>query len=96
MTVADLDMRLSSSELTEWMAYENLTGPLGRRRQDIQAATIASVIANANRSKGSKKFKIPDFLIPYGRRKPDPRSLLESIKEMNKSLGGEYVGRSDS
>lgn len=95
MTVAELDLRMSSSELTEWIAYENLTGPLGRRRQDIQAATIATVIANANRSKG-RKFKISDFLIPYGRKKPDPRDLLTMVKEINASLGGDYVGGPDS
>lgn len=94
--MAELDYLLTSSELTEWMAYEKLTGPLGSKRQDIQAATIASVIANANRGKGSKKFKITDFLIPYGRNKPSPQDLLSMVKEMNQSLGGEYVGRSDS
>lgn len=94
MTVGELDLRLSSSELTEWMAYENLTGPLGAKRQDIQAATIAAVIANSSRSKG-KKFKILDFLIPYGRQKPSSEDLLVKLKEINKGLGGEYVGRSD-
>ncbi len=95
MTVGELDFRLTSSELTEWMAYENLTGPLGRKRQDIQAATIAAVIANANKTRG-KKFKITDFLIPYGRKKPEPQDLLATVKEINASMGGEYVGRSDS
>lgn len=92
MTVADLDARLSSSELTEWIAYERMTGPLGLRRHDIQAATIAATIANANRSKGGKRFKISDFLVPWGRKKRDPRELLAMVKEMNRNLGGEYVG----
>lgn len=95
MTVGELDYRLTSSELTEWAAYENLTGPLGRKRQDIQAATIAATIANANRSKG-KKFRITDFLIPYGRKKPEPKDLLAMVKEMNAAMGGEYVGGPDS
>lgn len=89
MTVAELDYRLDSSELTEWMAYENMTGPLGRRRQDIQAATIAATIANANRGKGGKKFKMSDFLIPYeesGRK--SPQQMLAAIKRLNKSMGG--------
>lgn len=85
---------MSSSELTEWMAYEKITGPLGRRRQDIQAATVAATIANANRSKG-KKFKIKDFLIPYGRKKLTPRDMLAAVKAANQSLGGDYVGRPD-
>lgn len=96
MTVADLDSRLSSYELTEWMAYEEITGPLGRKRQDIQAATIAATIANANRGKKGKKFKISDFLIPWGRKKKSGLELLAAVKEINAGLGGEYVGGSDS
>src|SRR3546814_16731001 len=60
-TVAELDVRMSSSELTEWMVYEKITGPLGRRRGDIQAATIAATIANANRSKKSKKAQTSEL-----------------------------------
>lgn len=93
MTVADLDNRLGSSELTEWMAFEKITGPLGRRRLDIQAATIASTVANANRGKGGKKFKLGDFLIPYGEQRKTPAQMLEAIKGLNKSMGGEERGR---
>lgn len=85
---------MTSSELTEWAAYENLTGPLGSKRADIQAATVAAAIANANRSKG-RRAKITDFLIPWGRRKPTAQQMLETIREANAAMGGEYVGRSD-
>lgn len=93
MTVATLENSLSSYELTEWMAHERINGPLGARRGDMQAATVAWVVANANRGKG-KKFKITDFLIPYDRQKRSGRELLAAVKEMNKSMGGEYVGGS--
>lgn len=96
MTVADLDARLSSSELTEWMVYEKLTGPLGRRRADIQAATIAATIANANRSKGGKKFKVTDFLIDYGeRRRKTPQEMLAMVRALNAGMGGVEHGRRD-
>ena len=88
MTVADLDARLGSAELTEWMAYERITGPLGRRRQDIQAATIAATVANANRGKG-KKFKVSDFLLPYGAERKGPAEMLAAIRGINRSMGGE-------
>lgn len=95
MTVADLDSRLGSSELTEWIAYENLSGPLGARRGDIQAATIAATIANGNRGKG-RKFKLSDFLIPYGKQeRKSPMELLAMIKGLNKSMGGVEHGRRD-
>jgi hypothetical protein len=97
MTVADLESRLGSAELTEWMAFERMTGPLGRRRQDIQAATIAATVANANRGKKSKPFKMQDFLIPYGEsREKTPDQMLEAIRQLNASMGGEeIVGCSD-
>lgn len=97
MTVSDLESRLSSSELTEWIAYENISGPLGRRRQDIQSATIAATIANANRGKGGRKFKLSDFLIPYGTsERKSPEQMLAAIKSLNKSMGGEERGRRDN
>lgn len=87
---------MSSSELTEWLAYERITGPLGRRRQDIQAATIATTIANANRGKNGKKFKISDFLIQYdqlGQRK-SPEQMIQALKSINAAMGGvEVSGR---
>jgi hypothetical protein len=89
MTVADLDSRLDSAELTEWMAFEAITGPLGRRRGDIQAATIAATIANANRGKGGKRFKVSDFLLPYGAEKKSPQAMLAAIRGINRSMGGE-------
>ena len=95
MTVADLESRLSSSELTEWIAFEKLTGPLGRRRNDIQAATIAATIANANRGKRGKKFKMTDFLIPYGEQRKGPEDMLAAIRGINRSMGGVERGRRD-
>jgi hypothetical protein len=95
MTVADLDSRLDSSELTEWMVFEKITGPLGRRRNDIQAATIAATIANANRGKKGRKFSMTDFLIPYGEQRKTPEQMLAAIKGLNKAMGGEERGRRD-
>src|SRR3546814_14234203 len=81
---------MSSSELTEWMVYEKINGPLGRRRGDIQAATIAATIANANRSKKSKKAQISDFLIQYeraGQRKTGCE-LTATIRDLKNTLPG--------
>lgn len=95
MTVADLDSRLGSAELTEWVAFERITGPLGRRRHDIQAATIAATIANANRGKRSKRFTVSDFLVPYGTERKRPDDMLAAIRDINRSLGGAEHGRPD-
>lgn len=86
---------MSSSELTEWMVYEKITGPLGRRRADIQAATIAATIANANRAKRSKKAQISDFLIDYQRasRRRTGRELLATVRDITSALSGRKEGR---
>ena len=89
MTVADLENRLSSSELTEWMAYEKMTGPLGRKRADIQAATVASAIANANRGKGGRKFTIEDFIPQYDGGHKTPQQMLAIVRGLNRAMGGE-------
>lgn len=85
---------MSSSELTEWMVYEKITGPLGRRRQDIQAATIAATIANANRAKNAKRAQINDFLIPYERQgnRKTGRELLATLRDINSALQGREEG----
>lgn len=88
MTVADLDARMGSAELTEWMAVERITGPFGRRRADIQAAIVAATVANSNRGKGGKRFKVSDFLLPYGVERKGPEEMLAAIRGINQSMGG--------
>lgn len=72
------------------MAYERITGPLGRRRADIQAATIAAVIAGVNAPKGKKKPTISDFLIDYGKvsARKTPMELLQAVRSINSALRG--------
>lgn len=86
---------MSSSELTEWMVYEKITGPLGRRRADIQAATIAATIANANRAKRAKRAQISDFLIDYERvsRRKTGRELLATLRDITSALSGRKEDR---
>ena len=61
MTVAELLSRISSAELTEWMAFSMLE-PIGHERGDLQAAVVAATMANINRKKGKKPFKPADFM----------------------------------
>lgn len=44
MTVAELLSRISSWELSEWMAYEDATGPLDNRWRDDMLARIHECI----------------------------------------------------
>lgn len=86
----ELESQLSSSELTEWMAYERMTGPLGRRRSDIQAAVIAQMVYEVNRSKKAKRSKLRDFIPDYGkqRRQKTPDEILGTLRSITKSFGG--------
>ncbi len=65
-TVRELLGAMDSRELSEWMAFD-LVEPIGGRRGDIQAAIVASTIANVNRGKGKKALQPADFIPEYGR-----------------------------
>lgn len=64
--------RMSSRELTEWMAYEAVE-PFAAERNDQDIAMLAALTANANRDpkKQSKPFEIVDFLLFKEKREED-------------------------
>mgnify|MGYP000940748974 FL=1 len=54
--------RMSSRELSEWMAYYNIE-PFGEERADLRSGIVASTIANVNRDpKKGQPFKPTDFM----------------------------------
>jgi hypothetical protein len=61
MTVEDMLGRMSSRELSEWQAYDQIE-PIGWYRVDLAAAIIAALLANQNRKKGAPAFKPSDFM----------------------------------
>lgn len=80
--------RMSSAELTEWMAYEQVAGPLGPERIDQLVAMLASVVANANRAKG-RKARPKDYLPQWDRRREQSwQEQLAAVKQINKALHG--------
>lgn len=92
MPVRELLSRISSRELTEWMAYERLTGPLDSRlRSDINAGVIAATVAN---SAGSKRAARPaDFLPSWYERPKTPEEIWKEIVKANTAMGGHVVTR---
>lgn len=71
---------MSSRELSEWMAFAQ-TEPFGDLRGDLQAAIVASTVANANRTK-RKAYKPSDFMPQFERRQKAPeemRTIFESM-----------------
>jgi len=61
MTVRELLTRCDSRELTEWLAYYQIE-PWGEERADLRAAINTTVLANVNRGKSQRAYKIEDFM----------------------------------
>ncbi|WP_158632379.1 DUF4035 domain-containing protein [Micromonospora sp. Llam0] len=84
---------MDSREISGWMAYERVTGPLGPARGDIQAAIVASTIANSNRGKRGKRYRPEDFIPEWDRPEmetgpQDEHDHLRLIKQLNAQMGG--------
>jgi hypothetical protein len=81
---------MSSAEFAEWIAFHNID-PWSEHRADIRSATIATVIANANRGKRSKPFKVDDFMPKFEPRKrtvTDPKQFRAAMAFFCQSTGG--------
>jgi hypothetical protein len=80
--------RIPSQLLMEWMAYYSLE-PFGQDAAYIGHAITASTIANTNRGKGSRPFKVEDFM-PKFRQKPQTIDEQISFAAMiTASMGGQ-------
>jgi len=86
VTVQDLLVRISSSELTEWMAYYQME-PFGEERADLRSAIVASVTANAA---SKRRFKPADFMPRFDRPKPQSEgSMRQMFQAAAKAFGGD-------
>lgn len=93
--MAELLARVSSRELSEWMAYEKLTGPLGGERADHHAALVSQTVANVNRRKKQKARKLSDFLLKWSKDVQTPEQQLSILKAWVRRQGGEVRRRGD-
>jgi hypothetical protein len=81
--------RISSRELSGWMAYERITGPLGQRRDDIHTAMIMAMIANTNRPKGKAPIPVEKFLPDWDHTRPQTdEDMWAAIRAANDAMGG--------
>jgi hypothetical protein len=81
MTVEELGERMSSKELSEWIAF-NAISPIGDERGDLQAGIVASVMANCHRTKG-QPFKPVDFM-PFVKNDSTPEAALAQLRKTMK------------
>jgi hypothetical protein len=88
-TVAELGRRLSSAELTEWMAME-LLEPSGDARADDRARGIMTLIARAN---GWPDAAPGDFLTAW--QPPAASSIADDLADMMAKLDAVAVPKED-
>lgn len=82
---------MSSRELSEWMAYEKVTGPLDTRmRTDIAAGVIAATVSNSNGAK--KKARPSDFIPVWFKRRKTPQEIWAEVVKVNAAMGGRIRG----
>jgi hypothetical protein len=76
-------------EITEWMAYEQVSGPLGPERMDSLIAMLTATVANTARGKGSTASTPKDFMPKWDRgARQDWREMLSAVKAYNSQIGG--------
>lgn len=86
MTVREMMSRMSSRELTEWMAYERVCGPIGPSRSDVHAGIVASTVANAMKGKRGKRFEPKDFIPEWDKKEQTWEDQLAIVKRVHGSL----------
>ncbi|MFE6223333.1 hypothetical protein [Streptomyces sp. NPDC057854] len=90
MTVGELLARISSAELTEWMAYEQVAGILGPERLDLLHSITTATVANTARTRG-RAARPADFMPKWdqGAAREQPwEQMLATVTAMNAHLRG--------
>lgn len=80
---------ITSHELSEWMAYERVAGPLGGRRIDVAAAVMSAVVANSNRDPKSRAVPVEDFLVNWDgpvRDTMSPEGIWAQVKQAHSAF----------
>lgn len=57
---------MPATEITEWQAYEQVTGPFGAERADLLSAIVAATVANSAVGR-KRRVKLTDFLPRWDR-----------------------------
>ena len=86
MSVRQLLASLDSSEITEWIAYDQLE-PFGEQREDLRVGQICSTVANHSFSPPKKPHRPSDYMLfsPERQDKPvllqDPKAQSDLIRQ---------------
>lgn len=88
-TVSELLARIDARELSEWIAYEKIAGPLGPARIDVAAAIVSATLVNVNRGKNKRAVSPDDFMPEWdqGRVQSDDE-MWSAIRAAHNAMGG--------
>lgn len=73
---------LSSAELTEWMAYEQLE-PFGETRADLRAGIVASTVANHGMAELKRPARPSDYMPFMEKAEPAGPVLLQDAEKQS-------------
>lgn len=88
MPRAEMLRRMSSAEITGWMAYSQIE-PFGTEVQLYGHAITASTIANVNRGKNQKAFTPDDFMPKFQQGEQGVNQQLQIAEAYTAALGGQ-------
>jgi hypothetical protein len=92
--VAELLARISSAELTEWMAFDAIE-PFGEARADFRAGIVAAVTANHSFAPPREPRKPSDFMLFRDASSQDDGILLDDPEEQAKLIKRTIFGKKD-
>lgn len=87
MTVAELLDRISSTELSEWMAFFQLE-PWGNEVDMLGHAITASTVANTVRPKGHKAYRPQDFMPDFDKQPQTAEEMVQFATMFTAAMGG--------
>lgn len=87
MTVAELLSRVSSIELSEWVAFYNME-PFGFEADYLGHAQTSATLVNVNRKKNSKAASAKDFF-PRFETDNEASGAIGFVTTLNAMHGGE-------
>jgi hypothetical protein len=76
-TVPELLGALTSSELTDWIAYYNID-PFGSEREDYRMGSICATVLNSQRTKG-RVFQPSDFIVDFSKPKQKSPEEIKAV-----------------
>jgi len=97
MTVSELLARISSAELTEWMAFDAVD-PFGEQRADLRTGIVAAVTANHSFAPPESPRRPSDYMFfsDQQKREPDRGILLDDPEEQARLIKRMVFGVKDA